>query len=56
VHVFFPAIETHINTVAATILSENGMKRLMDVAEKVGLGDGSADFGALCCPRVSGAR
>jgi hypothetical protein len=33
--VFFPAIEPHVNTVASAVLSEPGMKRLMDVADKV---------------------
>jgi hypothetical protein len=35
VHVFFPAVESHLNTVATTILSEPGMKRLMDVADEM---------------------
>jgi hypothetical protein len=26
------AVEPHVNTVAATVLSEPGMKRLMDIA------------------------
>jgi hypothetical protein len=35
--VFLPAIETHVNTVAAAIFSEAGMKRLMDVPDDAGL-------------------
>jgi hypothetical protein len=35
VQVFFPAIESHDNTVVTTILSEPGMKRLMDVSDEV---------------------
>jgi hypothetical protein len=31
VQVFFPAVKTHVNAVAAAILSELHVKRLMDV-------------------------
>ena len=33
--VFFPAVEPHINTVAAAIVSKAGVKRLMDIADQV---------------------
>jgi hypothetical protein len=36
VHVFFPAIEAHLNTIAASILNEPGMKWLMYIANQVG--------------------
>jgi hypothetical protein len=32
--VFFPAIESHVNTIATAIFGKPGMKRLMDVAER----------------------
>ena len=35
--VFFLAIEAHVNAIAAAILSEPGMKRLMDVPDDAGL-------------------
>jgi hypothetical protein len=31
--VLFPAIESHLNTVASTVLSKSGVKGLMDVAD-----------------------
>jgi hypothetical protein len=34
--VFFPAVEPHVNGVATAILSESGMKGLMDIADKMG--------------------
>jgi len=34
---FFPAIEAHVNTVAATIFGKAGVKRLMDVPDDAGL-------------------
>jgi hypothetical protein len=30
---FFPAIETHLNTIAATVLGEPGIERLVDVGD-----------------------
>ena len=33
--IFFPAVEAHVNTVAAAILSESGMKRLMYIANEM---------------------
>src|SRR5688572_30664448 len=32
---FFPAVEAHVNTIAAAILSESGMKRLMYIANEM---------------------
>jgi hypothetical protein len=36
VQIFFPAIEPNLNTIAATILGEPGMKRLMYIPNQVG--------------------
>jgi hypothetical protein len=37
VQVFFPAIESHLNTVAAAIFRKPGMKRLVNVTDDAGL-------------------
>jgi hypothetical protein len=33
--VHLPTVEPNINTIAASVLSERGVKRLMDVADKM---------------------
>jgi hypothetical protein len=51
VQIFFPAIESHLNTVAASILSEPGMKWLMYIANKVGDKPDSSAFLIPCASR-----
>jgi hypothetical protein len=36
VQVLFSAVEPHVNTVAAAVFRESGMKGLVDVADQVG--------------------